>query len=51
MIDNNSYRCLATALTLMLMNLPEEEITAINSGLISYFVHEGYLRAMTLGHY
>jgi len=51
MLDNNSYRCLSTALTLMLMNLPEEEVTAINFSLIKYFVQEGYLRAMILGHY
>ncbi len=51
MLDNNSYRCLSTALTQMLMNLPEEEVTAINTSLIKYFVQEGYLRAMVLGHY
>jgi hypothetical protein len=33
------------------MNLPEEEVTAINFSLIKYFVQEGYLRAMILGHY
>ena len=51
MLDNNSYRCLSTALTLMLMNLPEEEVNAINTSLVKYFIQEGYLRAMVLGHY
>jgi ankyrin repeat protein len=51
MLDTNSYRCLSTALTLMLMNLPEEEVNAINTSLVKYFIKEGYLRAMVLGHY
>lgn len=35
----------------MLMNLPEEDVNAINTSLVKYFIQEGYLRAMVLGHY
>ena len=33
------------------MNLPEEEVNAINTSLVKYFIQEGYLRAMVLAHY